>query len=150
MYCSIAIVFGTCIRNPGKAGPPVEEARTGCELACGSWARVCPSPDSASLADPLDLAPIPDPALTLLADRRGEPRLTGDHGRPLVGHAEELGDLEDPCGLSLRHPPNFKRFTPDSHLLCRDPWRGGWWRGGLPVIGPGERYLWPIAPPPAA
>jgi hypothetical protein len=40
-----------------------------------------------------DLAPIPEAALTLTADRLWEPPLTDDYGRPLVGHAEDFGDL---------------------------------------------------------
>jgi hypothetical protein len=49
--------------------------------------------------DSRDLAPIPQLAVTFAPNRSREPRLTDDHGRPLMGHAEDLGDLGEADGL---------------------------------------------------
>jgi hypothetical protein len=51
-----------------------------------------------------NLAPIPEAALTFAADRDREPRLTDDHGRSLVGDAEDGGDLDELNGLAS-YPP---------------------------------------------
>jgi hypothetical protein len=42
-----------------------------------------------------DLAPIPQPTLSLPSDRSGEARLVDDPAGSLMAHAEELGDLDD-------------------------------------------------------
>ena len=41
--------------------------------------------------------------MSLAADRLGEPRLADDHGRALVGDAEDFGDLGDVDGPRLLH-----------------------------------------------
>ena len=60
----------------------------------------------------VSLAPIPEPALSLVSDRRGEARLVDDHAGALVGDGEELGDLDD---------ANRLETAPDFHRLGRPP-----------------------------
>ena len=50
-----------------------------------------------------DLTPIPQAALSLATDRRGEVRPANDHGRAQVGHAEEFGELDETDWPWLRH-----------------------------------------------
>lgn len=45
-----------------------------------------------------DLRPIQEAALTFAADRGGESRLASDHGCALMGHAEDLDDLDEADG----------------------------------------------------
>jgi hypothetical protein len=74
-----------------------------------------------------DLAPIPDAALTLAADRRRKRRLADDHRRALVGHAENLGDLDQTDGLR-RHGGSklgSKRGWGSPAAALGDPLHGG-------------------------